>query len=210
MGTKKIYIVRHGQTDYNLKGVVQGSGIDAPINETGIKQAAAFFESHKHIKFDRVYYTGLQRTKQSIASFLKNGTPHEAVPDFNEISWGKYEGVPMSKDEHTYYQSMLSKWSEGELDYAIEGGESPNMVYNRLKKGLDYVMSKGGETVLICMHGRAMRVMLSLMLEYDLRFMDIFDHHNLGYYELTVKDDGKFILDRYNYVKHLKAKGLIG
>ncbi|WP_215222942.1 histidine phosphatase family protein [Echinicola shivajiensis] len=209
MSTKKIYLVRHGQTDYNLKGVVQGSGIDAPINEMGKRQAKAFYDAHKHIKFDRIYFTGLQRTRQSIAQFLDNGTPYEPIVEFNEISWGKYEGVPMSKEEHSYYQSMLQKWSDGNLDYSIEGGESPNQVYKRLKKGLDYVMKQEGETILICMHGRAMRVMLSLMLAYDLRFMDVFEHHNLGCYELTHLEEGRFRMDRYNNVKHLKLKGLI-
>ncbi|AWW31752.1 histidine phosphatase family protein [Echinicola strongylocentroti] len=210
MSTKKIYLVRHGQTDYNLRGVVQGSGINASINATGRKQAEAFYEAYRHIKFDRIYYTGLKRTRQSIERFLDNGTPYESLPDLNEISWGKYEGVPMTKDEHSYYQGMLEKWSDGDLDFSIEGGESPNMVFARLKRGLEYILSQEGETILICMHGRAMRIMLSLMLDYDLRFMDVFDHHNLGYYELTVKEDGKFILDRYNHVKHLKIKGLIG
>ncbi|UCS95639.1 histidine phosphatase family protein [Echinicola marina] len=209
MSTKKIYLVRHGQTDYNLKGVVQGSGIDAPINEMGRQQAEAFYDAHKHIKFDKIYFTGLQRTRQSIAGFLDNGTPYESVVDFNEISWGKYEGVPMSKEEHSYYQSMLQKWSEGNLDYSIEGGESPNQVYKRLEKGLNYVLEQGGNTILICMHGRAMRVMLSLMLDYDLRFMDVFEHHNLGCYELTYFENGRFMMDRYNNVKHLKLKGLI-
>lgn len=208
MSTKKIYLVRHGQTDYNLRGVVQGSGIDAPINETGKRQAEAFYESHRHIKFDKIYYTGLQRTRQSIAKFLNNGTPHEALEEFNEISWGKYEGIPMTKEENSYYQSMLQKWSEGNLEYSIEGGESPYQVFERLKRGLDYVLSQDGETILICMHGRAMRVMLSLMLDYDLRFMDIFEHHNLGCYELTLQENGTFRMDRYNNIKHLKLKGL--
>ncbi|GAB3646538.1 histidine phosphatase family protein [Echinicola sediminis] len=208
MSTKKIYLVRHGQTDYNLRGVVQGSGIDAPINQTGIQQAEAFYEAHKHIQFDRIYYTGLQRTRQSIAQFLENGTVHEAVEEFNEISWGRYEGIPMTKEENNYYQKMLQKWSEGQLDFSIEGGESPNKVFARLKKGLEYVLSQEGDTILICMHGRAMRVMLSLMLDYDLRFMDIFDHHNLGCYELTLMADGRFRMDRYNNVKYLKLKGL--
>ncbi|MDN3670101.1 histidine phosphatase family protein [Echinicola jeungdonensis] len=209
MSTKKIYLVRHGQTDYNLRGVVQGSGIDAPINETGEKQAEAFYEAHKDIPFDFIYYTGLQRTRQSISKFLNKGIPHEGLEELNEISWGRYEGVPMDHGENEYYQNMLQKWSEGELDYCIEGGESPNMVYKRLRKGLDYILEKGGETILICMHGRAIRVMLSVMLNYDLRFMDVFEHHNLGCYELSLLEAGDFRIDRYNNMDHLKAKGLI-
>ena len=42
---KHIYLVRHGQTDFNLKGIVQGSGVDASINETGLKQAQAFYDN---------------------------------------------------------------------------------------------------------------------------------------------------------------------
>ncbi len=86
MSTKKIYLVRNGQTDYNLQGVVQGSGIDAPINETGKKQAEAFYEAHKQIKFDKIYYTGLQRTRQSIEKFLNNGVPNESLPDLNRVN----------------------------------------------------------------------------------------------------------------------------
>lgn len=198
MATKKIYIVRHGQTDYNLNGVVQGSGIDAPINENGKNQAAAFYNANCHIKFDKVYYTGLQRTKQSIAQFLETGIPSEAIPDLNEISWGKYEGVPMTHDENQYYLSMLKKWSEGDLDHAIAGGESPNMVYKRLRKGLDHILVQGYENVLICMHGRAMRIMMCLILNYPLQQMDIFEHQNLCCYELTVLGKGNFRLDRYD------------
>ncbi|WP_035070456.1 histidine phosphatase family protein [Anditalea andensis] len=206
MATKKIHIVRHGQTDYNLKGVVQGSGIDAPINENGRRQAYDFYMAHKDLKIDKVYYTGLQRTKQSIEKFLEMGIPSESIPDFNEISWGKYEGVPMTHDENQYYQHMLSRWSQGDLDYAIAGGESPNMVYRRLKNGLDYVLEQGHEDILICMHGRAMRIMVSLILNYPLEQMDMFEHQNLGCYEFTVLGKNNFRMDRYNDTSYLTSK----
>ncbi|EJF08716.1 histidine phosphatase family protein, partial [Pontibacter sp. BAB1700] len=35
MSIKKIYLIRHGQTDFNLQGIVQGSGVDASLNELG-------------------------------------------------------------------------------------------------------------------------------------------------------------------------------
>ena len=44
---KDIYLIRHGETDYNRLGVVQGSGIDADLNELGQRQAKAFFD-HYH------------------------------------------------------------------------------------------------------------------------------------------------------------------
>jgi broad specificity phosphatase PhoE len=206
LSSKKIYIVRHGQTDYNLKNVVQGSGIDSCINQNGLDQAEAFYQSHRHIKFDRLYYTGLQRTKQSIAKFLELGVPHEAVPDLNEISWGKYEGVPMDHKENAYYQNMIERWAAGDLDYCIEGGESPNLAYRRLKKGIEHIMNRGGDTILICMHGRAMRILLCVMLNYDLRYMDVFEHQNLCCYQLSQLGDFHFRLDGFTTTPLLNKK----
>lgn len=197
LGSKKIYVVRHGQTDYNLKGVVQGSGIDAPINETGKKQAAAFYEAHKHIHFDRIYYSGLKRTKQSVSAFLSSKIPHEGIPELNEICWGKYEGMPMDHNENEYYNNMLRNWASGELDHRIEGGESPLDVARRLRKAIDYIFRKGGDTLLICMHGRAIRILMSVLLNYDLRYMDVFKHQNLCCYELTQTNGGLVRLDDY-------------
>ncbi|SNR94809.1 probable phosphoglycerate mutase [Belliella buryatensis] len=204
MLSKKIYLVRHGQTDYNLKGVVQGSGIDAPLNSNGIKQAKAFFEAYKHVAFEKVFYTGLRRTRQSLQGFIDLGIPNESISELNEISWGKYEGLPMTHEENEYYLHMLERWSNGDLDYAIAGGESPNTVAKRLKIGIDRILNQDHKIILICMHGRAMRVLLSLLMNYDLRYMDQFKHQNLGLYELNLDDSGVFKIIKYNSGEHLK------
>ena len=198
MSSKKIYVVRHGQTDYNLKGVVQGSGINAPINQNGEKQAEAFYENFKHIPFDKIYYSGLIRTKQSVERFIQGDIPHESIPELNEISWGNYEGLPMDHQENEYYHNMLKKWSEGELDHKIIGGESPLDVSQRLEKGMERILQNGGQNILVCMHGRAIRILMSTVLKYDLRFMDVFRHENLCCYELTQNKDGDIRLDRYH------------
>lgn len=205
MNRKKIYLVRHGQTDFNLKGVVQGSGIDAPINVTGEAQAEAFYQAYKDVPFDQVYYTGLIRTKQSINSFLNLGIPNDSLPELNEISWGAYEGTPMTPEEGEYYRHMLHQWQLGNLDYAIAGGESPNLVAKRLSKGIETILSGSGETILVCMHGRAMRIFLSLILETDLRQMDIYEHQNLCLYLLEENEEGKFNLSKSNEVGHLRG-----
>lgn len=201
---KKIYLVRHGQTDFNLKGVVQGSGIDAPINDTGRAQAAAFYETYKDLKFDQAYHTALIRTKQSIQSFIDLGIPVGVLPELNEISWGDYEGTPMTPEEGEYYKHMLAQWSQGNLDYSIAGGESPNQVAERMSKGITKIIEGPGETILVCMHGRAMRIFLSLILNYDLRHMDIFGHRNLCLYILEQLPDGTFKAVKTNDTSHLE------
>lgn len=203
MNRKKIYLVRHGQTDFNLKGVVQGSGIDADINETGRQQGRMFFEAYKDIPFDHVYHTALVRTKQSIQGFLDLGIPFTTLPELNEISWGDYEGTPMTPDESQYYEHMLHQWQLGNLDYAIAGGESPNIVAERMSKGIEKIINDPGENVLVCMHGRAMRIFLSLILKKELKNMDNYSHQNLCLYLLNQMEDGEFELLKENDVKHL-------
>lgn len=207
MNRKKIYLVRHGQTDFNLKGVVQGSGIDAPINETGIAQANAFFKVYEQIPFDQIYHTGLIRTKQSIQNFIDLGIPSTALVDLNEISWGSYEGTPMTPEEGEYYKHMLNQWRQGNLDYAIAGGESPNMVAKRMRSGIKTILEGPGETILVCMHGRAMRIFLSVILNFDLRHMDNFEHQNLCLYLLEQLEDGTFVVRKNNSQEHLKVLG---
>ena len=48
---KRLFLVRHGQTDFNLKGIIQGGGVDSSINEKGREQAQAFFEKYKNEDF---------------------------------------------------------------------------------------------------------------------------------------------------------------
>lgn len=208
MNRKKIYLVRHGQTDFNLQGVVQGSGIDAPINATGLAQAFAFFDNYKNFAFDQLYHTALIRTKQSIQPFIDLGIPTTALPELNEISWGDYEGTPMTPEEGEYYRHMLLQWQQGNLDYAIAGGESPNKVAERMKIGIDQILNGPGENILVCMHGRAMRIFLSLILNYDLRYMDQFEHHNLCLYILEQLSDDSFVVRKFNDQEHLKALSL--
>ncbi|MCZ6899539.1 MAG: histidine phosphatase family protein, partial [Bacteroidetes bacterium] len=52
MISKKIYLIRHGETDLNRAGVVQGSGVDTSINDFGRRQANEFYEKYKHVPFD--------------------------------------------------------------------------------------------------------------------------------------------------------------
>jgi phosphoserine phosphatase len=204
LNRKKIYLVRHGQTDFNLQGVVQGSGIDAPINATGQAQAKAFFEAYKNVPFDQLYHTALVRTKQSVQSFIDLGIPTRELEELNEISWGDYEGTPMTPEEGEYYRHMLHQWQQGNLDYAIAGGESPNRVAVRMKRGLEIILNGPGEVILVCMHGRAMRIFLSLILKTDLKDMDQFEHDNLCLYLIEETLEGLFELKKSNDKEHLR------
>ena len=203
--SKKIYLIRHGQTEFNRRGMVQGSGIDAPLNETGYQQATAFFEAYKNVSFDKIYISTLQRTLQSVQSFLDLGIPHERLSGLNEINWGEKEGMPFSKEDQDYYLQVTSAWEKGQVNLGIEGGESPLDVQNRQKVALQHILTQTGEkTILICMHGRAIRILLCLLLNYHLKHMDTFPHSNLGLYKINYFNN-RFSIEWTNDTRHLNG-----
>lgn len=204
MNSKKIYIIRHGQTDFNLQSIVQGSGVDSNLNDRGQAQARAFFEHYKDTAFDKVYTSTLKRTRQSVQDFLDMGIPSEALGGLNEISWGTKEGFKITPEEDQYYHYMLRQWQQGNTTLKIEGGESPDDVVKRMKPAIDHIMAQTDErTVLICMHGRAIRILLCMLLNYPLKSMDMFEHENLCLYMLE-HNDNLFTIKINNDTAHLR------
>lgn len=204
MNSKKVYLIRHGQTDFNLRNIVQGSGVDSDLNDFGRRQAEAFYNAYQHIPFDKIYTSVLRRSQQSVSKFIDRGIAHDALVGLNEISWGTKEGQRVTIEEDAYYHHMLQEWQKGNTHLRIDGGESPQDVVTRMAPAVDYIMRQENErTILICMHGRAIRILLTHLLNYPLRCMDMFDHRNLGLYVLTFT--GTFFhVERYNDTDHLR------
>jgi broad specificity phosphatase PhoE len=203
LSIKKIYLIRHGQTDFNLKSIVQGSGVDASLNDTGRRQAQLFYDSYKTHPFDKVYTSNLKRSIESVSGFLADGYPHEKLKGLNEINWGTREGMVITPEEDAYYHWVLKEWQRGNTTLRIEGGESPQDVYERQEEAFHIMMNRTEEKeILICMHGRAMRVLLCRMLNYPLRCMDLFEHQNLCLYQLDYTGS-MFSIRLFNHTHHL-------
>ena len=204
LNSKRIYIVRHGETEYNRQGMVQGRGIDAPLNATGKAQAEAFYEAYRDHPFDKIYVSKLKRTAESVSKFIDKGIPIEKLSGLDEISWGTQEGVKFSEKAKTEYEDAISDWKKGNLEINVAGGESPIQVMDRQKEAFDHILNQPAEQeILICMHGRAIRILVSWLLNYDLRYMDEFPHANLGLYLLTYNGHFFQVLKR-NDTSHLK------
>lgn len=202
---KTIYLIRHGQTDYNLKGIVQGSGIDSDLNETGKKQAQLFYDAYGHIAFDHIYTSELKRTHQSVAPFINEGKQWSQLPELNEINWGVFEGLESTPASREAFMEIVSSWRNGQLDKPIEGGESPLTMFNRQQKGWEKIQQSNHSTILICMHGRAMRSFLSLILSTHLSEMDQYPHTNLCLYQLEKNGESTCKLIVGNDVNHLAS-----
>jgi probable phosphoglycerate mutase len=183
--TKTIYLIRHGQTDFNKQGIIQGSGVDSDLNEIGQMQASQFFSHYKSIPFQRIFASSLKRTQQTVAPFFELNIPLEIIPELDEINWGKMEGALPNKETTDEFLAMIQLWRAGNLDIAVQGGETPRQLFERQKIGLQKIEQiPFASPALICMHGRAMRSFLCLLTGYPLHLMDDFEHGNVCLYQL--------------------------
>lgn len=206
MTKKIIYLIRHGETEFNRKGAVQGRGIDAGLNETGQRQARAFYEKYRDIPFRKVYISSLKRTYETSQGFIEAGIPYERHEGLDEISWGKAEGMTLEETGYETFKTLLEKWRGGETGAALEGGENPEEVVERQMEVMGKILSRREEDlILVTMHGRAMRILLSRLLGFPLWDMDRFEHSNTCLYILEY-DYGReqFELKVSNDVSHIE------
>ena len=204
---KEIYIVRHGRTDFNRRGVWQGSGVDAALDGEGREQARSFYESYKGRDFDLVVYSGLQRSKQTIQAFLEDGIEGLLSTDINEISWGRFEGKPHTEESLGAYKALIKAWSQRNYDVCLEGGESANQLFKRMSKFRKEVIKIKKKRVLICSHGRAIRAMLAVFKGEEASTMEKYTHANTGVFIGKLVGE-EFSFSTYNLTDHIPADGI--
>jgi probable phosphoglycerate mutase len=200
---KNLYLLRHGETEFNRLGMVQGRGVDADLNETGLKQAKAFFEYHKHLPIEKIFLSTLKRTQQTLQPFIEKGIPFEKHEGLDEISWGVHEGKPFTQEAHQEYLYYTQQWRLGNTHLAIEQAETPEQVVTRQKAFTEILLQAPEKNILICSHGRSMRILLSWWLNYPLSQMDYFEHYNTSLYHLQYTGS-MFRVIRYNDRRHLE------
>ncbi|MFN8277582.1 MAG: histidine phosphatase family protein [Chitinophagales bacterium] len=199
-----IYIIRHGQTDHNAKGIVQGKGVNLPLNELGRNQAQLFYKAYQHIPFDVVYTSTLLRAQETVASFIQQGIPHLIRPALDEISWGNLEGNNHVMENSDTFLNLLASWKAGNIEARPSGGESPLDVQQRQQPFIEELKATSHKNILICMHGRAMRVLMCTLSGRPLTDMEYFQHVNLTLYQLRKTVAGTFDIILHNHQTHLQ------
>ena len=202
----KIYIIRHGETEFNQMGIVQGRGIDAELNEKGHKQADLFFEHYASVPFDFVMVSSLKRTHQTVKGFIEHKKiPHEKFPDLDEISWGTNEGKAPTPEMSQTFHRITSDWENGFFESKIENGESAMDLNLRCEKIVSYLKNNASQlkNVLICTHGRTISCLITLLRERPLTDINAFKNFNTGLYTFHYKN-GKFVEDLKNDTSHLE------
>ena len=156
-----IYLVRHGETDWNVQNLLQGQ-TDIHLNKKGIKQSQEFAKKVKKVKFDAVFSSDLvraRRTAEIIALDRKLAIETRKV--LRERFFGKYEGMPRRE-----FYKLFTNWeklSEKEkfrfkLSEDIESEEEAAI---RLITFLrEVAVGYAGMTILIVAHGGLMKALL--------------------------------------------------
>ncbi len=201
---KELYIIRHGQTDHNLKGIVQGKGVNLPLNELGQRQAKAFFDAYKDVPFDGMYTSTLLRAQQTIYPFRDLGLSYEIFSELDEISWGEMEGTYTVMENSDVFKTLIDDWRAGNIDAKPPQGESPRELQDRQKRFINHILHTPDRNILISMHGRAIRSMLCTLTDTPLSRMEEFPHVNLTLYKVNLLSDGTFEIEKFNDQEHLK------
>ncbi len=146
-----VYLVRHGQTDWNAARLVQGTS-DIPLNETGLAQAARARELMKDVPLDAIFTSPLiraYRTAEIINEY--HHVPLIAEPRIQERNYGIFEAV-------SYSGYPGEEFWDYDLNKRYEGAETVREVFTRIYRFLDEIRREhAGKCVLLAMHGGAAR-----------------------------------------------------
>lgn len=185
MNTMNVYLARHGETEYNKNNQIQGRGIDAPLNETGLQQAHAIARYLRTQQINQIFSSSLKRSQQTaevIAGYYDLGV--EAYPDLDEMNFGILEGRPISEIAKDL-EFLHNTWKSGDVNHASEKGESPNMVLQRAHGRINQIIREHQHSnLLFVLHGRLIRILLSHWLKYGLSDMHRVPHSNGALYQL--------------------------
>jgi broad specificity phosphatase PhoE len=151
----KIWLIRHGQTEYNSRHLMQGR-TDIPLNAKGISQAEAARARIGDVHFDAVYASPLVRTQQT-AEIVGAVKRDDIMIDERiiEVDFGPYE----KKNYYLLGPRMTLFWALPEVFPAPRGVETRAEMRKRAASFLSELEKKDYENVLIASHGGILRAL---------------------------------------------------
>ena len=157
----KIYVIRHGETNLNVKRIVQG-WLDEPLNENGRRLAASAGQHMRQIRFDACVSSPLIRARETAEILLResgNDIPVETDDRLKEIHFGDLEGfAPTPADAPKLRQFFGDPFSCPRFP----NGETVREVCARTQEFLRELAGRDdGKTYLVSTHGCSLRAMLN-------------------------------------------------
>lgn len=200
---KQLFFIRHGETDNNKAGIIQGRSIDASINEMGKRQAQSIKEALRSYEIHRVVASGLRRTHETVQPIAsERGLMIEKYSELDEINFGILEGQSFKQIKEDVMK-VHEQWKSGNVHYAPSKGESPQEAFDRANAKVTEVLeATGNENIVFMIHGRLTRILLSEWLGYGLKNMHKIEHQN-GAINHLKWEAGSFEAVQLNMTDHL-------
>ena len=164
-----LYIIRHGETDYNVEGRLQGWS-DIPLNEKGRKLAEVTGKALKDVPFDLVITSPLERAVETAKLVIGDRkVPFVVDRRIIECGNGEWEGLNKEEIEAKGFGEEYEKIRTDPMKYkGGPGGETIKQVLKRTAEFLDEILANPqyqDKTILISLHGGSMRAMLNRFYE---------------------------------------------
>ncbi len=149
-----LYVVRHGQTDWNLTRKIQGK-TDIPLNANGIEQANSTRDFLKNVKFSFAFSSPLKRAKETAEIICNSSTKVTLDGRIEERGMGDYEG----KSPETF--DIQTAWNY-EINSEMGNIEKVKNLYGRVSEFLEeYKDIYQNEDVLLVTHGGVIPAILA-------------------------------------------------
>jgi broad specificity phosphatase PhoE len=147
------YFLRHGETDWNRRRVMQGH-TDIALNDVGIRQAQGVAPAVAQLQIKTICTSPLARARRTAEIVNVNKAPMVVIDDLKECGFGVYEGRDSSGD-------WRAEWMAGG---AIDGGERRAEYIARVYRALAQALTHEGP-VLVAAHGGTFWAMENLLGE---------------------------------------------
>jgi broad specificity phosphatase PhoE len=152
--TSTIHLVRHGQSEWNARGLLQGQTAHVRLSALGRRQAEAAAQALATCTADALFTSDLTRAVQTAEAIARAvGRPARIEPRLREQAYGRFEGRP---SREVYAAVAGADWHDPDL--RIGGGESSAEVYARVGAALRQCLAASAGSIVLVSHGDTIRI----------------------------------------------------
>ena len=197
------YIVRHGQTNWNILGKTQGHG-NSDLTAKGIEQATELAESIVNYPIDYIYSSDLGRAVQT-AQILgdKLNIKVEETEALREMGFGEWEGLLIDEIK-TNYANVYTTWRNEPHLAQIPGGETLHLIKDRVDSFIQSLNEKYDDKhILLVTHSVTVRVMLLAFLNSGMENIYRIKQDNNALNIVEYRDYGPVVI-KMNDIRYIK------
>lgn len=198
-----IYIVRHGETAFNIDDIRVRGRKDVPLSELGIENAIKTGNELASITLDKIYYSKLSRAKDTALKIQEHQPSADLIeePLLLDISFGDWEGK--TADE-AFSPELKQKWHSNPHDVLIPNGETFYQVLDRLHRLFLRLRTQEEENIALVSHGAVINLIFVYLTETHPSHYWNFYVDPCSISHIKLNKDGKVFIKSFNKIEHKK------